>query len=120
MNRRLTFAIFVLSVAAPVTAAALPCSTRPASDTSASALPGLAKVTMADARKAALASLKKPSARVVTEDLEIEDGCLVYSFDVKIPGRSGVEEVFVDAGTGKVLLRKHETPKQEAAERVKP
>jgi hypothetical protein len=41
-------------------------------------------------------------------ELEVEDGCLVYSYDVKVPGKMGTEEVYVDAGTGKVLKSFHE------------
>ena len=57
-------------------------------------------------------------------ELEVEDGCLVYSFDIKVAGKSGAEEVMVDAGNGKVLSRKHESAMKEAAEnaadKVKP
>lgn len=49
-------------------------------------------------------------------ELEAENGCLVYSFDVRVAGRSGIDEVLVDAGSGKVLQRHHESPKQEADE----
>jgi hypothetical protein len=43
----------------------------------------------------------------------------VYSFDIAIPGKPGIEEIIVDAGTGKVLSHKHESAKQEAAEQAK-
>ena len=35
--------------------------------------------------------------------LGVEDGCLVYAYDIMLPGRPA-EEVIVDAGTGKVLV----------------
>ena len=58
--------------------------------------------------------------RNVTEgELEIERGCLVYSFDIRVPGKSGIDEVMVDPGTGKVLSHTHETPRQEAAEQAR-
>ena len=43
--------------------------------------------------------------------------CLL--FDIRVSGKKGVEEVRVDAGTGKILSHKHETQKQEAAEQAK-
>jgi hypothetical protein len=39
----------------------------------------------------------------------------MWSFDLRVAGQSGVQEVQVDAGDGKVLCVKHETPQQEAA-----
>jgi hypothetical protein len=36
-----------------------------------------------------------------------------------VSGKSGVQEVQVDAGNGKVLSSKHESPKKEAAEKAK-
>ena len=45
-------------------------------------------------------------------------GKLIYSFDIKVAGKSGIEEVAVDAMTGKVLAVKHESPKQEAKEKA--
>jgi hypothetical protein len=46
-------------------------------------------------------------------------GCLVYSFDIRVSGKSGIDEVMVDPGTGKVLSHTHETPRQEAAEQAR-
>ena len=102
-----------------VSAAGLACSIRPAENTPVSALPGLAKISKAEAQKRALARVKSPSAQIVGAELEIEQRCLVYSFDIRLPGKPGVEEVMVDAGTGKIVSHKHETAAQEAAERAK-
>ena len=102
-----------------VFAAGLKCSIRPSKDTPISVLPGLATVSQADAQKTALVGIKAPSTAVAEGELEVEQGCLVYSFDIRIPGKSGVEEVMVDAGTGKIISHKHETQKQEQAERAK-
>jgi len=56
----------------------------------------------------------------VTEgELDIERGCLAYSFDIRVPGKSGIDEVMVDPGTGKVLSHTHETRRQEAAEQAR-
>ncbi len=109
----------LLLVPFSVSAAELPCSIRPAKDTAELALPGLAKVSQAAAQKAALSSIKAQSTEVVDGELEIEQGCLVYSFDIRISDKSGIEEIMVDAGTGKILSHKHESTRQEAAEKAK-
>jgi uncharacterized membrane protein YkoI len=74
------------------------------------------KISRAEAEKTALA---KVPGTVKTGELEHEHGKLVYSFDIARPGKSGVEEVMVDAHTGKVLSKSHETAKKEAGEKAK-
>ena len=79
--------------------------------------PGLAadaKVDPAVARKAALA--KFPDGKILAEELERENGKLVYSFDIKNGNRSGIEEVIVDAVDGSVVSVAHEDAAKEAAE----
>lgn len=76
----------------------------------------LAKVSCAEARKAALAALGKPKMRIRSAGLEEENGRLVYSFDVERTGLPGNEEVQIDAGSGQVVSVAHETPAAEAAE----
>jgi len=41
------------------------------------------------------------------------------SFDIELAGKTGVQEVQIDAGNGKILSNKHESPKAEAAEKAK-
>jgi hypothetical protein len=46
----------------------------------------------------------------------------MYSYDIKTAGKSGIDEVNVDAVTGKVIGFAHETPaaeKKEAADEAK-
>jgi len=74
----------------------------------------LAKITPAAATATALA--KVPNGKIETAEIEEEDGKLIYSFAIKIAGKSGIEEVAVDAKTGKVLTVEHETPEDEAKE----
>jgi predicted lipoprotein with Yx(FWY)xxD motif len=97
-----------------------PCTIHPKKGASKTELKALAKVSEEDARKTAVASLKDPSKGTVKEsELESEHGCLVYSFDIQIAGASGIQEVQVDAGDGRVLSSVHESPKAEAAEKAK-
>ena len=79
--------------------------------------PGLkakAKVRSDSAMKVALA--KVPGGRISEAELEKEHGKLVYSFDIIDPKQSGVEEVLVDANTGKVVSANHESAAAEAKE----
>lgn len=79
--------------------------------------PGLlkrAKVSPAAATATALARVPKGSLR--ESAIEEEHGKLVYSFDIKVAGRSGVEEVQVDALTGVVVSVVHESAAEESRE----
>jgi uncharacterized membrane protein YkoI len=73
-----------------------------------------AKITKAVATKTALAEV--PRGKVRSSEIERENGKLIYSFDIKVAGKSGIEEVNVDAITGAVIAREHESPKAEKKE----
>ena len=74
----------------------------------------VAKVTEADA--AATAQKRVPKGTIESVELEREKGKLIYSYDIKLAGKSGVQEVNVDASTGKVISSKHESAKMEKKE----
>ena len=73
-----------------------------------------AKVTETEAAKTAIASV--PTGRISSVELEDEGGKLLYSYDIKVPGKTGIDEVHVDAKTGKLLTKEHETPVAERKE----
>jgi uncharacterized membrane protein YkoI len=73
-----------------------------------------AKLTMAQAR--ALATRTVPGAAIQAGEIERENSKLIYSFDMKTKGKAGIDEVNIDAMTGKVLGNQHESPKDESAE----
>jgi len=80
--------------------------------------PGLlAKATVTPDSATKVAQARVPTGRIQSGEIEVEDGHLLYSFDVAIPGKSGIEEVQVDAKTGKVLGVEHEGASAEAAEK---
>ena len=82
--------------------------------------PGLlkkAKVTADSAITIARATI--PGGTITGAEIEEEDGTFIYSFDIKVAGKKGVEEIHVDAMTGKVLKREHEDPAGEKAEAAK-
>lgn len=60
--------------------------------------------------------MKTDSPTLASGELEAEGGCLIYSFDIRVPGKKSIIEVTVDAGTGKVLSQKSEGPKAQVAE----
>jgi uncharacterized membrane protein YkoI len=93
-------------------------ATKPAakeSSTSQAALRKEAKITERAARKTALAAV--PGGKVQSHELERENGKLIYSYDIKVAGKPGVEEVNVDAMTGEVVAHEHESAKAEANEK---
>ncbi|HEY2026197.1 MAG TPA: PepSY domain-containing protein [Gemmatimonadaceae bacterium] len=80
-----------------------------------------AKIPEATARATALA--KVPGGKVKKHELERENGKLLYSYDIATPGKSGIDEVQVDAITGAVIGNVvHEnaaTERKEAAQEAK-
>jgi uncharacterized membrane protein YkoI len=73
-----------------------------------------AKMTMTDAR--AMAQREVPNATIQAGEIEREGGKLIYSFDMKVPGKAGIDEVNIDAMTGKLVGKQHESPAAERAE----
>ena len=115
---KLSFFVATLFASLGASAAQLPCSIHPKPRIADAELPALAKITQADAQSTALKAVNVESAKVASGELEAEGGCLIYSFDIQIPGKKSIIEVAVDAGTGKVLAKKHEGPKAQAAEKA--
>ena len=80
--------------------------------------PGLLKkATITSAAAIATAQAKVPKAKLASAEIEQEDGKLIYSFDFKTAGKSGIDEVNVDAMTGKLVGGvEHESPAAEKKE----
>ena len=64
----------------------------------------------------AVAIKEVPGGTVSSHELERENGKLIYSFDMKIAGKSGIEEVAVDAMSGAMIEHAHESPADEKKE----
>jgi len=73
-----------------------------------------AKISEETARATALKQV--PNGTVKSAELEREKGKLIYSFDITVPGKSGVEEVNVNAIDGTVVGKEHESAKTEKKE----
>lgn len=76
----------------------------------------LKEATVAEADAAKTAMTRIPNGRIQAVELENEDGKLLYSYELKIPGKSGIEEVNVNAKTGAVVNTEHESPASERGE----
>ena len=78
-----------------------------------------ATVTLASATATALKTV--PGATVKHHELERENGKLIYSFEMKTAGKSGIDEVNIDAVTGATVGKvEHEAdpvPKKPPAEK---
>ncbi|HEY0412772.1 MAG TPA: PepSY domain-containing protein [Allosphingosinicella sp.] len=72
------------------------------------------RISMQAARAKALAYV--PNGHIRSAELETEKGRLIYSFDIQVPKRSGVEEVQISALDGSLVSRKHETAAAESRE----
>jgi uncharacterized membrane protein YkoI len=69
-------------------------------------------ITVEQARATALA---KAPGKIQSEELEREEGKLVWSFDIRTNATT-ITEVWVDANSGKVVKTAIETPADEARE----
>jgi uncharacterized membrane protein YkoI len=79
-----------------------------------------AKISEETARATALKEV--PNGTVKSSELEREHGKLIYSYDIAVAGKSGIEEVNVNAIDGSVVARSHEgaaAEKKEAAQEAK-
>lgn len=66
------------------------------------------------ARRTALESVE--NGTVDHRELEEENGLLIWSFDIRVPGKEGVQEVHVNALDGRIIKSEHESEATEAAE----
>lgn len=73
-----------------------------------------AKISEATARATALKEV--PNGTVKSSELERENGKLIYSYDITVPGKTGIDEVNVNAIDGSVIAKAHEGPKAEKKE----
>jgi uncharacterized membrane protein YkoI len=111
MHRALALALLIGASVTPVArlAAQQPAAQQPAAAYKRKVPPALlaqAKITEDSARAVALARV--PHATVKEVELEQEHGSLVWSFDLVVAGKAGIEEVNVDALTGKIVSVEHE------------
>jgi len=73
-----------------------------------------AKISLDSART--IATHRVANATIASQELERENGRLIYSFDMKVAGKAGVEEVNVNALNGRIVGVSHEGPAAERKE----
>ena len=112
-RRPILMAIMAIVVALPAAAQMQAKTVAPSHETMAQ-LKAEAKISKKAARATAQAQV--PRGNVKSGELERENGRLLYSFDIATKGKSGIDEVQIDAITGAVLSNTHETPAMEKAE----
>jgi len=71
-----------------------------------------------NAKQARAIALTKASGKIESEELEREEGKLVWSFDIRTSNKT-ITEVWVDANDGKIVKTELETPAKERAEQRK-
>lgn len=73
---------------------------------------------------AKIAQKRVPKGTINGVELEREGGHLIYSYEFKVPGKTGIDEINVNALNGKIVSTEHESPsaeaKEEAGEAKKP
>lgn len=77
------------------------------------------QATISETAAAKLAMAHVENGQIKAVELENEGGLLIYSYELKVPGRSGIEEVNVNAKTGVVADPEHESPAAEGKEAAK-
>jgi uncharacterized membrane protein YkoI len=85
-----------------------------AGEPSQAALMKRAHISKAAATRTALSRV--PDAQVKSAEIEREHGRLIWSFDLAQAGNTGVTEVQVNAGTGRIVSEQHESGAHEPAE----
>lgn len=73
-----------------------------------------AKISLDSART--IATHRVANATIASQELERENGRLIYSFDMKVAGKAGVDEVNVNALNGRIVGVSHEGPAAERKE----
>lgn len=84
-------------------------SIRPVGKVKPADLPALAKISFESALMAALVAVP---GQVIKAELEVEDGNLMYSFEI-VGAAKAITEVEIDAGDGKVLGTENEGDERE-------
>jgi peptidase YpeB-like protein len=119
MKRRALAICIGLVIGSVASGEHLPCTIPASKDEKKEDLAAKARIHEDAARASALKAVSaSPGKATVKEaELEVESGCLVYSFDIRVEGERGVREVLVDAGDGKILKTEREDESREAKEK---
>ncbi|HST28919.1 MAG TPA: hypothetical protein VLK26_11190 [Rudaea sp.] len=94
-----------------VSAKDAPCSIAPPANASNAQLAALAKVTKDAAQTSALKAINVAGKMAPqSTELKAENGCLIWSFDIRNAGTGATYAVIVDAGNGAVISVNGQSP----------
>jgi uncharacterized membrane protein YkoI len=113
MNLGIVTAFTVGLLSLTLSAQTPPQNAAPQKSNIPAALKSQAKIPLETARATAL---KKVPGVIKEEELEKENGKLVYSFDIQVTGQKGVTEVQVSAIDGSIVSVEKEDAAAEAKE----
>jgi len=114
MQKLLITAVSIGLLALGLSAQASAQATTPKKSRIPASLKSQAKISLEDARATAL---KKVPGEIREEELEKENGKLVYSFDIQATGQKDITEVQVSAIDGSVVNVEKEDATAEAKEK---
>ncbi len=114
MKNRTVLTIFAGFLTLGMTVSAHAQTAAPKKSKIPASLKSEARISVEDAR--ATASKKVPGA-IKEEELEKENGKLVYSFDIQVAGQAGITEVQVSAIDGSIVSVEKEDAAAEAKEK---
>ena len=87
------------------------CSIAPPANASSAQLAALAKVNKDAAQTSALKAIDVVGKMVPqSTELKAENGCLIWSLDIRNAGTGATYEVIIDAGNGAVISINGQTP----------
>jgi len=114
MNFRIALGVAIGFLALGLSTQASAQTTAPKKSTIPASLKSQAKIPLEEARATAL---KKVPGVLKEEELEKENGKLVYSFDIQATGQKDITEVQVSAIDGSVVSVEKEDAASEAKEK---
>ena len=86
------------------------CAIRPPKGTTDAQLAELARISEQVAQEIALNRIASQAEKTVQRaSLEVDHGCLIWSLLVKVAGQPGVQEVHLDADTGRLISVRQRT-----------
>ena len=116
----LSCALSVCAVLSLPTQAYENCAMRPPKGATEAQLAELANISQAVAQEIALNQIQSRAEKTVeSAQLHVARGCLIWSFAVRVAGQAGVQEIHLDADTGRVISVRQKSPAQQLAKAAK-
>ncbi len=116
----LTCALSVCAILSLPTEAYEYCAMRPPKGATEAQLSELANISQAVAQEIALNQIPSQGEKTVERaQLQVARGCLIWALSVRVAGQAGVQEIHLDADTGRVIGVLQKSPRQQLAKAAK-